>query len=86
MTEEEAKTKWCPFARLVVAAQLDNQGNPMVSQPQTTFNRIAVSGKDGPWTPHQGRCIGSACMAWRIQSYDGATDTQEGYCGLAGRP
>lgn len=41
------------------------------------------------------RCIGSACMAWRwvmehiIQrdgTISGPTPSQQGYCGLAGKP
>lgn len=32
------------------------------------------------------RCIGSACMAWRVAEKFGDGTTYRGYCGLAGRP
>lgn len=43
MTEQDAKTKWCPFARCAPEG----------------WNRDADGGREC------GRCIGSACMAWR---------------------
>lgn len=83
MTEEEAKTKWCPHA-------IASHTNP----------RQRLSNSE--WL-HS--CIGSACMAWRLESEseyadrcaDWAADPQEGanngpvpmphgYCGLAGKP
>jgi len=85
MTEDEAKTKWCPHVRLMSAGRLDEYGAPEVPQPQTTFNRIAVSGQANPWRPAQGACIASECMAWRWD-YDQYGDATEGFCGLAGRP
>lgn len=50
MTEDEAKTKWCPFARYpaVVADPGANVGYP---NPAVASNANS-------------RCIGSACMAW----------------------
>lgn len=61
MTEDEAKEKWCPFAR----CNHDNGGN-----------RPAYgNGGDGPVEDDyctdvamQSPCIGSACMAWRWES------------------
>lgn len=89
-TEEEAKTKWCPFARGV-----SHSGG----------NRMAYgSAGDGPaeddYTEEQAAmypCLGSACMAWQwavepIYSDSGITlrghqkSKTEGFCGLAGRP
>lgn len=58
MTEEEAKTKWCPFAR--VGSSTSGLGG---------FNRFiepVAAGSD-----EKVRCIGSACMAWR---WDGKDD------------
>lgn len=59
MTEEEAKTKWCPFARFVIDA---TTAFPM-------GNRFdgAASGesKVGQEAAAQCLCIASACMAWR---------------------
>jgi hypothetical protein len=67
MTEDEAKTKWCPFARMKVASHAD-EGVPAVNEPQTTFNRIAINSQSAPFIADQARCIGSACMAWRRQT------------------
>ncbi len=88
MLEDEAKTKWCPFARVI---QFDIDDMP-------TGNRLytAATGEmnfDGP-----ALCIGSACMAWRwnlivkphhqmqvIIEPDEYSDSS-GYCGLAKHP
>lgn len=81
MTESEAKTKWCPMFRAVIAVG-PSDGNEYVT------NRDDVTGSNGS------RCIGSACMAWRVQSgwskdamtgQNGPIDLG-GYCGLAGKP
>lgn len=72
MTEEEAKTKWCPFVRI------DNDSG-------VTFNKWLAP--DFPDAPHV-CCIGKKCMAWRgihdvlVNNEWVAT----GFCGLAGRP
>lgn len=50
MTEDEAKTKWCPFARVEGPYAY---GNPAINR--TAKNQPAKNT----------RCIGSACMAWR---------------------
>lgn len=53
MTEEEAKTKWCPFTRVV---GFTTQGG---SRSQGfSANRDLLGAP-------LGRCIGSGCMAWR---------------------
>jgi len=72
MTEEEAKTKWCPFAR--------------VNRGQNASNRDS----EGFFYPAH-KCIGTACMAWRLlYKYPDPTKAEiaviGGYCGLAGRP
>jgi len=86
MTEEDAKTKWCPFVRFY------NTDAYIPSEEQLK---------------QASRCIGSACMAWRIEHIDKVPtgkitaqkgggsmyhmapeyeDVPHGYCGLAGRP
>lgn len=50
MTEDEAKEKWCPFARAGIYA-----GNGAVAVNRHT---MAVSDSDT-------RCIGSGCMMWQ---------------------
>lgn len=79
MTEQEAKERWCPFARV-----LNQKYFP-------AHNRI-VSSMGSEMNPRTSRCIGSACMAWRWVRTDRSTadridiDLTRGYCGLAGNP
>ena len=81
MTEDEAKTKWCPFVRYRltgtdVAVNCDDPERPHAFDEEIPFN-----------------CIASACMAWRWKAFPGAAasigdparSTTEGHCGLAGR-
>ena len=96
MTEDEAKTKWCPEVRTGLVSGM-------------AVNRHVA---DGPHSPngvyHETRCIGSSCMAWRWSVQNNATGevVQQqsrvaaefllkvvdfeasigGYCGLAGKP
>jgi hypothetical protein len=59
MTEDEAKTKWCPWARLGL-----NQ--------DVAVNRLidaVAGGEDGVYD--NTRCIGSGCMAWRMSAGKG---------------
>lgn len=55
MTEEEAKTKWCPFARVVTTVG----GRPLLNQP--VINRTQDYKGEGDAV---GPCIASSCMAW----------------------
>ena len=93
MTEEEAKTKWCPFVRLTGTEQ------------EWHVNRDP-SLPSAPSDPQAYRCIASACMAWRWElDHDGTFSTtlsgpdlhvssripnfkptDRGFCGLAGGP
>lgn len=50
MTEDDAKMKWCPFAR--IGSEQTGLGS---------LNRDSVRGVQLA----QARCIASACMAWR---------------------
>lgn len=52
MTEEEAKTKWCPMLQVSAAAGYIGA----VSNRSNTFD---------DHSDRHGRCLGSACMAWR---------------------
>jgi hypothetical protein len=54
MTEEEAKTKWCPFARYV---ETDSETGETASP---AYNRDSIVIESPACL-----CIGSACMAWR---------------------
>lgn len=88
MTEDEAKTKWCPHVRV---------GGPMQSEAEgTAANRWPADDPVRSDSPY--RCIASACMAWRAEEAEQAflqhTDREggvhvtikHGYCGLAGAP
>lgn len=100
MTEEEAKTKWCPFVRVAGPMQSEAEG--------TSYNRWPPS--DGTTKAMLSEhvitlCIGSACMAWRWgvlhplggfleyiptpeidRTISGKERPIGGYCGLAGKP
>lgn len=97
MTEEEAKTKWCPHVR--------SMGDDACSS--AAGNRWQTDHDDEPNLFDAGNaCLGSVCMQWRWggiladgTSYwtDTAADTARnatqkageqrlGYCGLAGKP
>jgi hypothetical protein len=74
MTEEDAKTKWCPFVRAVACCD------------QTWANRPLDGPEDtGLFRDEKTRCIASACMAWRWASNsEEGRKIYGGFCGLAG--
>ena len=85
-TEDEAKTKWCPFARVPV---VDAHGN--VPTGAAIVNRHS-SGVRAVGS----HCIGSACMAWRWDAKQlvwqyrptdkpARPECRQGFCGLAGK-
>lgn len=62
MTEDEAKTKWCPFVRIVTGTIAADKTSQHASI-QPAYNRVAEGHN---WAfPGGGCCIASACMAWR---------------------
>lgn len=67
LTEEEAKTKWCPFARVIVSY------DDVVQQP-VAFNRYHDN-KTGKSYPNftSAHCIASACAAWRWERGTGSS-------------
>lgn len=82
LTEEEAKSKWCPFARIIV--------EPDVGDARVAGNRWM--GEQAPTnSPTNSECLGSGCMAWRwgtqlLTEKIAIQDRTRGYCGLAGQP
>lgn len=86
MTEDEAKTKWCP----------------MVNGPHNVNTTLRRGCDDGPpelkRNPPEARCIASACMMWRYKylqhipvtggpigmTIKNTSQESGGYCGLAG--
>jgi hypothetical protein len=72
VTEDKARTLWCPMARLIV----DSDGS---------YNRCEVGDSFADarlFVPPSCRCLASGCAMWRWHSEGEAT----GYCGVAGRP
>lgn len=78
VTEDEARTKWCPFARA-----LGGNGSTALA----AYNRHDI----GPGTPNGTDCIASECMAWRWREgpwgealWGDPEDPAQrrGYCGL----
>lgn len=80
MTEEQAKTKWCPMVRIVVV-------NDHIQENRHGQFRAVDNDGTGPF------CIGSACMMWREEQDKSDTNPRpvdangkpSGFCGLAGR-
>lgn len=57
LTEEEAKTKWCPFTRIVMKGYRDSDAL------LATANRDSIDAGSGLGPTCN--CIASDCMAWR---------------------
>lgn len=74
VTEEEAKTMWCPFVRAPLSS-----GDTMAGV-NADYTGARLGSRTG--------CIAAQCMAWRrhdsIKRDDGWHEG--GYCGLAGKP
>ena len=91
LSEEQAKKKWCPFAR--EATLIQNRSNNDAVPVEPVANRWQVKNK-GKVENLATKCLASSCMAWR----EVANTTKKnnlgideihpggGYCGLAGRP
>ena len=76
LTEEEARTKWCPHVR-----DLNDE-----SSGNTAYNFSTKEGRN----PEFARCIASDCTQWRWHCSPENVDVPEygqkptGYCGLSG--
>lgn len=70
MTEAEARTKWCPFARAALEIEAPGPSVPTA---------LAVNRHRNGKARYSCRCLASDCMAWRF-----AAELGSGYCGLAG--
>lgn len=86
LTEDEARQKWCPFARVVPS---DASGKVWDGAP-AGWNRKGLLAN-----PQPARCLASECTAWRWRDKAGLSPSGEpnyypgewkGFCGLAGRP
>ncbi len=88
MTEDKAKTKWCPFVRYTA----DSEGDVASNRCSNFIVELDIA-------TDASSCIGSQCMAWRwnqsptdnAQRQQQASDPlgqlrgPHGYCGLAGK-
>ena len=69
VTEDEARKKWCPFARQMSLVEDEVVGR------SSSWNRTSGI-QQNP------KCIASECMAWTWWGIGGGSD-RVGWCGLA---
>ncbi len=73
LTEQEAKAKWCPFARTI--------------NRHDSGAAVAAVNRSSKYPYDNCLCLASACMAWRFAEVEYATTKStdgKGWCGLAG--
>ena len=93
MTEDEAKTKWCPFASVTTYDKYAGEFKSGVTVGMCASNKTSEGTiRDGA------RCIGNECAVWRSfgprttinpqdrDSYGNLKQYEYGCCGLAGKP
>lgn len=89
LTEEQARTKWCPHARVIRVGDHPYQSpyNRVVVTKNEAVNLVDNDGNEQTglmqksgidYTPKSSTCIASDCMAWC------PTRNDKGYCGLSG--
>ena len=71
MTEEEAKTKWCPMSREIMWT--DRHGNH--------FDQPVVTNIEGVC-----RASDCMMWRWETKTHPVSRDTDTGHCGLGGTP
>ncbi len=76
-TEEEAKKKWCPMARVVTATE---DGGDLSFDGMPNFNRVCLPGS--VFLHASCLCVGSQCAMWIWER----SSYREGFgrCGLSG--
>lgn len=79
MTEAEAQTRWCPFARVVHFA--DGHPGPGI-QNFPSYNRLTHRSQPGAMLPNTANCVASTCMAWAWSGKDPVGGIRRGSCGL----
>ena len=95
ITEDEARQKWCPLARVWAAGEMHPNGaNRFVSDSDHTPEKHTEAFVKGT------TCMASACMAWRWdwenartreisrkgEGMEVVTQPTHGYCGAFGHP
>lgn len=63
LTEEEAKKRWCPMARVSIGGKLPSSMNRLQTIGKDSDGETVTEGKLR--LPVGARCIASECMAWR---------------------
>lgn len=102
MTEEEAKTKWCPFARVQTVLYDKTRGPEAIIGAGGGHNRTPSETREAIKAPLASFCVGSGCAVWRLEPDTRETVTvviepdgnfheknpieRSGHCGLAGTP
>jgi hypothetical protein len=66
-TDEQAKKKWCPMARVGVRGM----------ESSYSYNRTLTK-----TIPAQAQCIGSKCMLWQPTPPEQKSTEKTGQCGL----
>lgn len=64
MTEEQAKTKWCPYARTLEFEEF-NTGPAVGASVNRAVGWAALAAQEVADIKPRHRCIASECMAWR---------------------
>ena len=75
LSEEAARTKWCPMVHARVTVVVDRDG------AKSFQNSVEIANENMRFQ----RCIGSECAMWRNSGHK-VDDKKTGYCGLAGIP
>jgi hypothetical protein len=76
VTEEEARERWCPFARAYDLLNCDGDAE---------YRPVTVNRQRGRAPDEDCLCIASNCMAWRWEpNAEFSSYSRRGFCGLAG--
>jgi hypothetical protein len=81
MTENKARTKWCPFVRTHMGGAAVNRMLTIEPSARTTSGAATLAAPDRrDLVALSTRCIASECMMWRWK----AINANQGFCGLNG--
>jgi len=75
VTEDQAKTKWCPKSMMVLVTNDENRH--VISA--TSFNRMAKEGGIESYYPKGTNCITSDCMWWLWDTAPSNAATENAY-------
>lgn len=93
LTEEEAKTKWCPHIR--ISAAICQGGDIVAAAARNRVGELPPT-PEHPNDPSRFNCCASECSQWRwgpsqhyyvrVGNEKIPAEERRGYCGLAGKP